>query len=125
MGLDFNLGRKMENLDMALYYVTAPDLETARELGMKLVESKLAACVNLFPNMLSIYRWKGNVERDDEIVLIIKSRKTLAGKIIEWIESNHPYECPCVLSIPIQDGSMPYLNWLREETAMPEIENER
>ncbi len=106
----------MENKSFALYYVTTPDEKCAEELGRGAIENRLAACVNILPGMKSIYRWKGGIESAQECVLILKSRRAYQQKIFQWVKSNHPYECPCILVVAIEDGLPEYIQWLELET---------
>ena len=104
--------------DVAVVYCTAPSPEVARSLARHLVEEprKLAACVNVLPGVTSIYKWKGKIEEDSEVLLIIKTRKKLLPALTEEIKAKHPYEVPEVLALPAIGGSESYLRWLIEET---------
>ena len=97
-------------------YATFPDLGTAERVGTALVERGLVACVNLIPGMRSIYRWRGAVERADEIVMIGKTRKALARDAITAIEAAHPYDTPAIVVLPLDEGSRRYLDWIIAET---------
>jgi len=97
-------------------YITAGSLEEAKNIGKKLVEQNLAACVNLFENMTSIYNWEDKLEEAQEVVMIAKTRKTLMPKLIETVNSLHNYGCPCILELPIQGGNPEFLSWIKTET---------
>lgn len=97
-------------------YMTAGSLEEARNIGKKLVEQNLAACVNLLQNMISIYKWDDKLEEDQEIVVIAKTDKTLMPKLIETVKSHHSYDCPCILELPIIGGDPEFLSWIETET---------
>jgi len=101
----------------SLIYTTLPDMEQARELGARLVREKLAACVNMFPAMQSIYAWKGRIEHDEEVVLIAKTVPELAERVMRRIGELHPYEVPAILLLPVEKVAESYLAWLRENTA--------
>ena len=101
-------------------YITAVSLEEAKNIGRKLVELNLVACVNLLENMTSIYKWEDKFEEDQEVVMIAKTRKTLMPKLIETVNSLHSYDCPCILELPIQGGNPEFLNWIETETAVTE-----
>lgn len=81
-----------------------------------LVKGRAAACVNIVPGIISVYRWKGDVCTDNELLLIIKSRKALFSEIQERIRALHPYELPEIISCELSDGSEPYLNWISDST---------
>ncbi len=104
------------NDEPVLLYTTYPSVVEAEAGGRKLVESGLAACVNIIPGMRSIYRWQGKVEQADEAVMIVKTRMTLAEKVTAAVRSGHSYETPAVLVLPILGGSQPYIDWLLAET---------
>lgn len=103
-------------MNLNLIYITVGSQEEARAIGRALVESRLAACVNLIDRMSSMYWWNGQVQEDQEVVLIAKTRESLVGALIEKVRALHSYECPCVVSLPILDGNPPYLAWLEHET---------
>ena len=97
-------------------YITAGSLEEAKNIGQKLVEQNLAACVNLLENMTSIYKWEDKLEEGQEVVMIAKTRKKLMPKLIKTVTKHHSYECPCVLELPIQGGNPEFLQWIATET---------
>jgi periplasmic divalent cation tolerance protein len=86
-------------------------------VGRQLVEQRLAACVNILPGMTSIYRWEGKIACDSEVVMIIKTRQSLAEPGIAAVRQQHPYTNPALLVLPVEGGSGDYLAWLLEETA--------
>ena len=96
--------------------MTAGSIEEARNIGQKLVEQNLAACVNLLENMISIYKWEDKLEESQEVVIITKTRKILMPKLIETVNSHHSYDCPCILELPIQGGNPEFLSWIQTET---------
>jgi len=100
-----------------LIYVTAGDAEEAKRIGRRLVEARLAACANVFPNMVPIFWWEGVVQEDSEAVLIAKTRGDLVERVIETVRAAHSYDCPAVIALPIAAGHMPFLDWIDEETA--------
>jgi len=97
-------------------YCTVPSLEIGTKIADDLVAGEYAACVTIIPGITSIYRWKGDICRDNELLLIIKSRKTLFEKIHDRIRALHPYEVPEIISCAISNGSEPYLKWISEST---------
>jgi periplasmic divalent cation tolerance protein len=102
--------------EVALIYATFPDAATADRIGGELVMAGLAACVNVIPGMRSIYRWAGAIQRDDEVVGIVKTRAALAGRVIGWVRVSHPYVNPAAIVLPVSGGSADFLAWIAEET---------
>lgn len=102
--------------DIVFLYVTTPSVAEAKRIATELMNSRLIACANILPQMESIYRWEGEVRNDQEAVLILKTRKSLAKQATAKTCELHPYDTPCVLEIPIQDGAEKYLAWLHSET---------
>jgi periplasmic divalent cation tolerance protein len=96
--------------------VTAPDLKAARRLADALVGERLAACVTAVPGARSTYRWKGKVERAREVVLMIKTRASLAKRLERRVRELHPYEVPEILALPVASGEARYLRWIGEST---------
>ncbi len=97
--------------------VTAPSAESAEAIAHSLVEQKLAACVNLIPQVRSIYSWQGAVQSDEEILLVIKTRRQLFDeKLVPAVQALHPYEVPEIIALPIDMGARGYLDWIRQET---------
>ncbi len=89
--------------------------EQAERIARRLVEQRLAACVNILPGARSVYRWKGKIENSTELVLIIKSRRDLFTALRAEIAKIHSYDVPEVIALPIVDGSEAYLGWLDRE----------
>jgi len=96
-------------------YMTASSNNEAQKIGKALVESRLAACVNILNNMQSIYRWEEKVQEDAEVVLIAKTTDSLVSELIDKVKSLHSYDCPCIVSLPVSDGYPPFLDWVRAE----------
>lgn len=103
--------------EAVIIYSTFPDLDTAEAIGSGLVESGLAACVNILPTMRSIYRWQGSIKTDDEVVAIVKSERSRIEAIVAAIETAHPYDTPAIVVLPVVAGSDDYLDWIAAETA--------
>ncbi len=94
---------------------TASSAGEAEKIARKLVEERLAACVNLVPGMRSFYRWKGTVEDSPECLLIIKSSRDRFEALGTALEKMHSYEVPEVIALPVVDGARNYLNWMDGE----------
>ena len=99
-----------------LVYTTYPTIVEAERAGRAIVEQRLAACVNILPGMVSHYWWKGKVERGEEVVMIIKTRATLAPRVAAAVKEMHSYETPAILVIPLESVDAAYLDWLLAET---------
>jgi periplasmic divalent cation tolerance protein len=99
-----------------LVLCTAPNSEVGARLARGLVEARLAACVNLVPEVRSFYTWKGALEDEREVQLLIKTRRSRYEALENWIVQNHPYEVPELLALDIAAGHGRYLDWLREQT---------
>ncbi|MBN4065810.1 divalent-cation tolerance protein CutA [Candidatus Amoebophilus asiaticus] len=97
-------------------YITTKDVEEARVIAKLLLQSRMAACVNIVNKIESIYRWKGKILEDKEALLIVKTRASLVNEIIEKVKSVHSYECPCIVAFPILTGNQEYLDWIKKET---------
>jgi periplasmic divalent cation tolerance protein len=100
--------------DALVVLTTCPNQEAAGLLAARLVESRLAACVNVIGGVRSVYRWQGRVEQDNEVLLLIKSSEKVLAAVRGLIEELSDYELPEVLAVPVKDGSSAYLNWLLE-----------
>ncbi len=93
-------------------FVTCPDKSVAEKIAEKLIKEKLAACVNITGEINSVYFWQGNIEKDNEYLMIIKTKEELFEKLEEFIKENHPYTVPEIIGMPIIKGSRDYLNWI-------------
>lgn len=100
-----------------LVYTTYPSIVEAEQAGRALIERRLCACVNILPGMISHYRWQGAVERAEEVVMIIKTRASLAEGVRTAVKEMHSYTTPAFLVIPVESVDPAYLDWLLAETA--------
>lgn len=98
-------------------YITCPSEEVAAQIGRTVVEGRLAACANILPRMTSIYHWQGKVETATETVLVFKTTQKAWPALCEGIKAAHPYEVPCIIALPVEQGHAPYLQWIADETA--------
>ena len=99
-------------MDALVVLVTVPNAETAEKLAEALVGEQLAACVNVLDGVRSAYRWKGAVERDDELLCICKTTRAAFDRLRARIVELHPYEVPEVIALPVELGHAPYLAWI-------------
>lgn len=104
----------MERIEAVLVLTTVGSPELGETIARALVDGRLAACVNVLPAMASTYRWKGQVERDTEHQLIVKTTAARAPAVERRIRELHSYELPEFLVIPIGAGGEPYLRWIAE-----------
>jgi len=102
--------------EFVFVYSTFPNRAVAEKVARALVEARLAACVNIFPPMVSLYEWEGEMKTDRETAVLIKTRGALAERAIALARPLHPYARPCFLVLPIESGSEDYLAWVREQT---------
>ena len=100
----------------ALVLVTAPDLKTARSLARAALSARLIACANLVPKIESHYHWQGKIESGKEVLMLLKTRKSRLAALEKLILSEHPYETPEFVVLPLSAGSREYLRWLGAET---------
>jgi periplasmic divalent cation tolerance protein len=103
--------------DVVVVLCTCPDGETARRLAAGLVAARLAACVNVLPEIRSIYRWQGETCDEAEVLMIAKTTPRAYPELEHWLRAQHPYEEPEVLALPVATGSSGYLEWVARETA--------
>ena len=97
--------------------ITAPSAEVAEKISNTLLENKLAACVNIVPSINSLYIWEGEINNDEEVLLIIKTRYELFDDtFIKTIKEQHPYDVPEIIALPIVIGSEDYLQWITNVT---------
>lgn len=99
-----------------IIFSTVPSEKEGVKIANTLVSKKLVACVNIIPKIRSIYRWKGKVCDEREVMLVMKSKKSLVGEIKKELKKLHSYECPELIILPIQDGLAEYLEWITEST---------
>ena len=99
-----------------LVLTNLPDEDTARTLAGTLVESRLAACVNILAPCRSVYRWEGKVEDASEVPLLIKTTAERYPALEAAIRQYHPYELPEIVAVPIEHGLPDYLRWVISET---------
>jgi periplasmic divalent cation tolerance protein len=106
-------GPASERVMVAL--ITAPSTEVAERIGRRLVEERLAACVNVLGGITSIFRWKDAVESESEVLIILKTTAGAMRALERRAVELHPYEVPEVIALPVESGHAPYLDWVCAE----------
>lgn len=101
-----------EGVDALVVLTTVEKQEDGERLAGLLVERELAACVQILPPMISIYRWQGAIERASEVLLLIKTTSAAYPRLETTIKENHPYQTPEVIALPVEAGASDYLSWL-------------
>lgn len=101
--------------EVRLIYVTVPKGDEARKLARKVVEERVVACANIFPEMESLYWWSGNLENTTESVILFKTTTEHVEEAMRLIRHWHPYDTPCILTLPVESGDSRYLDWLQGE----------
>ena len=104
--------------DIVFLYVTAPDAQTARTISERLVRERLAACVNILPEIRSIYEWEGKLEETAETPFLVKTTHTAAADACARIKALHPYDTPCIAALPVSrtGSSAAFLDWIAGNT---------
>lgn len=98
--------------DYVVVVVTTTDKQEAEKIVRRLLGEKLIACANIISPISSHFHWSGKIERADECLVLMKSRKDLFEKLAETVKSLHSYEVPEILALPIINGSKTYMDWL-------------
>lgn len=97
-------------------WTNCPDRATAREIADKLIAGRLIACANIFPEIESVYRWKGVIANEPEVPLVVKTRADLFDAVAGFVRTRHPYETPSVIGVPVERVNDDYLEWVYAET---------
>jgi periplasmic divalent cation tolerance protein len=107
--------RRVKVMEYVVIFITAPDEEEAARIARTIVEERLAGCVNIIKGVRSIYSWEGKVEDEDEVLMVVKTKKTLFSAVEKRVKELHSYSVPEIISIPLIEGSEEYLKWLKHE----------
>ncbi|MDD1775313.1 MAG: divalent-cation tolerance protein CutA [Methanobacterium sp.] len=99
----------------SLIYITTSEILESKKIAKKLLEERLVACTNIIPQITSLYLWKGDIEMDNESILIAKTRKDKVEQVILRVKELHSYETPCILQLEVKKGSEEYLQWMDTE----------
>ncbi len=103
------------NSGYLIVLITVPNQAEAEKVARSLLDQQLAACVNIVPQVQSLYWWQGAIQQDDELLLVVKTRTSFfEDRVIPAVRAVHPYEVPEIIALPILMGSPGYLDWLDE-----------
>lgn len=102
-----------------LVYTTWPSIVEAEKAGRAVVERRLAACVNILPGMISHYWWRGKIERGEEVVMILKTRNSLAEVVCAAVKELHSYASPAIMVLPVESVDADYYKWILAEAKSP------
>jgi periplasmic divalent cation tolerance protein len=103
-------------MEIASIYTTVPDHQTALALSRTLVTERLAACANIIPEITSVYTWKGELQQETEVAVLLKTQADQANAAAERLRQLHPYECPCVVIFLSQAGNPEFFQWVADST---------
>ncbi len=104
-------------MDEIVVLMTTPSREEGEKIAYLLVESRLAACVNIVPGATSIFAWEGRISCEQETLMIVKTRRELFERLAETVKKHHSYSVPEMIALPIVCGSQAYLAWLYNNTS--------
>lgn len=99
-------------MDFAIILTTVSAVEEGESIANILVEKQLASCVNIIPNISSVYRWEGQIQSESEVLLLIKTTKDLEAEVYREVQNVHSYDIPELITLPITNGSDAYLDWM-------------
>ena len=102
--------------EFIIVLITVSKEDEAVRIAQELVDSRLAACVNMVKGIRSIYRWKGKREDEEEVLMVVKTRQDLFDGLKKRVKELHSYSVPEIIALPVMEGSEEYLKWLSEET---------
>ena len=97
-------------------WVNCPNAESARSISQLLLEERLIACSNIHASIESSYHWKGKIERENEVPLLVKTREELFDLVAQKIKNLHPYETPSIIGVAVDLVNQDYLDWIYAET---------
>jgi periplasmic divalent cation tolerance protein len=106
--------------DIRLVFTTCPDVNAAQQPATALVTEQLAACVNQLPGVQSTYLWQGQLQRDNEVLLLIKTTAAQLATLELRLKALHPYQLPEFIAVTVCAGSQSYLDWVRQNTVRPD-----
>jgi periplasmic divalent cation tolerance protein len=98
-------------------FITAQDMKQAENISYSLIETKLAACINIVPSVKSIFWWQGKIDSSNEVMIIVKTRDVLLKRLISEVKRLHTYDVPEIIALSIKGGNEEYLRWLHDSTS--------
>lgn len=105
----------MESMDYIIVFITSGSVKEAEKIADILVNKRLAACVSIIPEVKSVFSWKGKVENEKEVLLVVKSKRAVFNKLVKQVKAVHKYEVPEIIALPIVEGSRDYIDWIESE----------
>lgn len=106
---------------ICILFSTIDDRRKAEQIASQLVQEKLAACVSIIPDVVSVYKWEGKVQHEGECLLVLKTRQERLDPLISRLAEIHPYQVPEIVAFPVIRGYLPYLEWVMEETSPEKV----
>jgi periplasmic divalent cation tolerance protein len=103
-------------MEYLLVITTCSSQKEAETIADKVLRARLIACANIIPAVQSLFHWKGEISNEQEVVVLMKTQKKHLDELVEWIHTNHSYQVPEIIALPIVGGNTDYLNWVKEET---------
>jgi len=101
--------------EFVMIFVTADSFSLAKKISQSLVEKRLVACANIVPKIESVFWWKERIDKVNEVLLILKTRKDLFDRVVDQVKLLHTYEVPEIIALPVACGSKEYLDWIEKE----------
>lgn len=102
-------------MNAMLAYITNGSHEEARRIAEILIGERLAACANIYPPIISVFEWEGELQHDEEVVLIAKTTEAGFERLRQRVCDIHSYDCPCVVGLKVEQGHEPFLQWIGEQ----------
>ena len=106
----------MHKIKTAVIYTTCPSREIAELIADEVIKRGFGACVNIIPHVISIYNWDSKIQRDHEVVALIKTESKMTDEVISAVKELHPYDMPAIITIPIEGGCETFLRWITTQT---------
>jgi len=103
-------------MDEVVVFISCASEKEAENIARILLKEQLAACINMLPAITSFFSWQGKVQREKEVLMIVKSLKSVFNDLEKTVKKHHSYEIPEIIVLPITDGAKDYLDWIREST---------